>query len=128
MSTPERDVDEPLPEPGKRPAGASVGGIRATADDGLADATERSLERSVDPATGRASTGGAVGGAVAPADAAGRADFAAGEDRDADEDDDEWRLPPVAPVDEENLLKSLGRSIADAVTGGAEDTSKKPER
>lgn len=162
MSTSEHDVDEPLAEPGKRPAGASVGGVRATADEGLGDATQRSMERGDDPAIGRASTGDASGGAVDPrvdlggknepgssGDASARSDrprsddratarpasratgdtnVEAGSHREGDEDEDEWRHPPVEPVDEQNPLKSIGRSVADVVTGGAEDTSKKPER
>jgi len=39
------------------------------------------------------------------------------------DDEDEWRHEPVAPVDERNPLKSLGRAVADVATGGAEDTS-----
>jgi hypothetical protein len=41
-----------------------------------------------------------------------------------DEDEDEWRHPPVAPVDERNPLRSLGEAIADTLTGGDRDSSK----
>jgi hypothetical protein len=53
-------------------------------------------------------------------------------DRDGDDDRDSWRHEPVAPVDERNPLKSFGRAIADAVTGGeeskAEAEAEKPKR
>ena len=45
-------------------------------------------------------------------------------DAAGDDDEDEWRHEPVAPVDERNPWKSLGRAVADVVTGGAEDTSR----
>ena len=40
------------------------------------------------------------------------------------DDEDEWRHEPLAPVDERNPLKSLGRAVADVATGGAEGTAK----
>jgi hypothetical protein len=57
-----------------------------------------------------ANTGGAAGTATdrkSDLDSAGR-------------DDDTWRHERVAPVDEKNPLKSLGRAVADTLTGGAE--------
>ena len=45
-----------------------------------------------------------------------------------DDDGDTWRHEPVAPVDEPNPLKSLGRAVADTATGGGEDASAKPTR
>jgi hypothetical protein len=45
-------------------------------------------------------------------------------DAASDDDEDQWRHEPVAPVDEGNPLKSLGHAVADVVTGGAEDTAK----
>ena len=47
-----------------------------------------------------------------------------------DEDEDEWRHEPVAPVDERNPLKSLGRAIADVATSGSEPgpKPKRPDR
>jgi len=47
---------------------------------------------------------------------------------DADEDEDEWRHEPIAPVDERNPLKSLGKAVADTVTGGSETASKPGDR
>ena len=47
---------------------------------------------------------------------------------DADDDGDRWRHEPVAPVDERNPLKSLGRAVADSLTDGAEGTSEQPKR
>jgi hypothetical protein len=157
MSAP-RDDDPPLAEPGKRQSGKNVGGMRASADAGLGDATQRSMERGDDSPLGRASTGNAGGGAREPRidmggkDAPGSAatptglgERPASEDRatpragtgtvgrrggaaNDGEDGDSWRHDPIAPVDEQNPLKSLGRAVADTLTGGAEDTSKAPKR
>ena len=159
MSVPRDDSDPPLAEPGKRPSGKEVGGMRASADAGLGEAAQRSLEREDQSAMGRASTGDAGGGASDPrldmggkdapgsadtpsshagrpvsgdratpreeaASTAGRSDVAADDDDDAEA----WRHEPIAPVDEQNPLRSLGRAVADTVTGGAEDTSAKPKR
>jgi hypothetical protein len=51
---------------------------------------------------------------------------AAGDDRD--DDSDPWRHERVAPVDERNPLKSLGRAVADTLADGAEDASEQPKR
>jgi hypothetical protein len=45
-----------------------------------------------------------------------------------DEDEDEWRHEPVAPLDERNPLKSLGRAVADVATGGSPDASQPRDR
>ena len=47
-----------------------------------------------------------------------------------DDDEDQWRHEPVAPVDERNPLKSLGRAIADVATSGSEPAPKpkRPDR
>jgi len=37
-------------------------------------------------------------------------------------DEDEWRHEPVAPVDEGNPLKSLGKAVGDTVTGAETPT------
>jgi len=47
---------------------------------------------------------------------------------DDEDDEDEWRHEPVAPVDERNPLKSLGRAVADVATGGSPDASKPRDR
>ena len=157
MSAPHNETDPPLAEPGKRASGGDVGGMRSTADAGIAAQTQRSLERGDESPLGAASTGGGaaardprvdLGGKNAPGSAdtpsgpgegpaageraapgsraaptAGRTDPAA-----EDDDGDTWRHAPIAPVDEKNPLKSFGRAVADAATGGAEDTSKQPKR
>jgi len=46
----------------------------------------------------------------------------------ADDEDEPWRHDPVAPVDEQNPLKSVGRAVADSITGGAEGEAEKPKR
>ncbi len=125
MSAPEDDVDDGMAEPGKRPVG---GGMRATADAGPGDATRSSMGHGGDPTIGRASSADTSGSAVDPRTTrpTGRAKVAAGAGRD--DDDDEWHHPPVDPVDEQDPLKSLGRAVADVITGGAEDTSTEPDR
>lgn len=46
-----------------------------------------------------------------------------------DEDDgDEWRHEPVAPVDESNPLRSLGKAVADTLTGSGNDAPAAPKR
>ena len=52
----------------------------------------------------------------------------AGAARDDRDDEDEWRHEPVAPVDEKNPLRSLGKAVGDAVTGSGPDaaTPRKP--
>ena len=49
-------------------------------------------------------------------------------DRQRDDDDDEWRHEPVAPVDEPNPLRSLGKAVGDTVTGSGPETPSPPER
>ena len=50
---------------------------------------------------GKLPSGGNVGGAK----------------RNDDDDEDEWRHAPVAPIDERNPLRSLGKAVGDTVTG-----------
>ena len=161
MSPPRKDVDRPLAESATEQSGNEVGGMRAGADRGFGDATQRSMEHADGSAMGRASTGDAAGGAADPrldlggTDEPGAADTpvsnaerpasddratpragakrARGADVEADanaedEDDDSWRHEPVAPVDERNPLESLGRAVADSITGGAEGEAEKPKR
>jgi hypothetical protein len=151
-----KNSERPMAEPATERSGNEVGGMRAGADRGFGDATQRSMQHADTSPLGRASSGDASGGAAdprldlggtnapgaaatssAPANrpaaddrAAARGDGAApgpsggaGAKRREDDDEDEWRHDPVAPVDERNPLKSLGRAIADVATGGAEDTS-----
>ena len=56
---------------------------------------------------------GQRGGATGAADAAPQ----------RDDDEDEWRHEPVAPVDEPNPLRSLGKAVGETVTGSDPDTS-----
>ena len=37
--------------------------------------------------------------------------------RDDEDDEDEWRHEPVAPVNEPNPLRSLGKAVGETVTG-----------
>ena len=54
----------------------------------------------------------------------------AGAKRDARDDDeeDEWRHEPIAPVDETNPLRSLGKAVGDTVTGSDPDARVPPKR
>jgi hypothetical protein len=143
--------DPPMAEPGKRQSGADLGGMRASADGGLGEATQRSMERGDDDA-GPASTGdGSSAGATPRTDLGGKAEPgsapgatrssvrpaadesgaskapAGGTAKPGWEDDDEpWRHAPVAPKDE-SPLKSFGRSISETVTGPTEDKTGKPK-
>ena len=79
--------------------------------------------RPVDPPMvepGKRPTGGDVGGKGAAPDA--------GAQREDDEDEDEWRHEPVAPVDEPNPLKSLGQAVGETVTGSNRDTGTSRKR
>jgi len=105
MNTPANPADPPLAEPGKRPTGADVGGVAAAPQAGVADGAQRSTERGEEPAHGRARTG------------------ATDASTQRDDDEDEWRHEPVAPVDERNPLRSLGKAVGETVTGSDADTS-----
>ena len=37
--------------------------------------------------------------------------------RDDEDDEDEWRHEPIAPVDQPNPLRSLGEAVGETVTG-----------
>ena len=45
-----------------------------------------------------------------------------------DDDEDEWRHEPIAPVDESNPLRSLGKAVGDTVTGSDPATRVPPKR
>ena len=117
MTAPVNPADPPLAEPGKRPTGSDVGGIRATPQAGVAEAARRSSERGDDAATVPA------GAATVPA----RARSSGSERADADEEE-EWRHEPVAPIDETNPLRSLGKAVGDTVTGSEGQTPIRPKR
>jgi hypothetical protein len=118
MSAPVNPADPPMAEPGKRPSGGDVGGTRATTQSGVADWAQRSTERSEQPPSDPVGSAGAAG---KPAEAG------AGRKAQAD-DEDEWRHDPVAPVDEPNPLRSLGKAVGDIVTGSDRDTAVPPKR
>lgn len=61
------------------------------------------------------------GGAGAKSDA-GNGATGAPTKRDNDAEEDEWRHVPVAPVDEPNPLRSLGKAVGDTLTGSDQDT------
>jgi len=48
--------------------------------------------------------------------------------RDPNDDEDEWRHEPIAPIDESNPLRSLGQAVGDAVTGSGPETPVRPKR
>ena len=59
---------------------------------------------------GKRPTGGDVGGMAPPRCRSPGA-------TDDEDDEDEWRHEPVAPVDEPNPLRSLGKAVGETVTG-----------
>jgi hypothetical protein len=151
MSSPNETAGKrPMAEPATQQSGNEVGGMRAGADHGFSDPTQRSMEHADTSPLGRASTGDIAdprldlggkeepGGAETPSGPAERpatderpspSRSAAGATPRANADEDEeWRHEPVAPVDERNPLKSFGRAIADVATGGAETASTPQQR
>ena len=48
--------------------------------------------------------------------------------RDHEDDEDEWRHEPIAPVNEANPLRSLGKAVGDTVTGSEGQTPIRPKR
>jgi hypothetical protein len=65
-------------------------------------------------------------GTPAPSTGGKRSQGTSNSDRWDDDDEEPWRHPPVAPVDE-SPLESLGRSISDVVIGPAGDAKDKPK-
>ena len=45
--------------------------------------------------------------------------------RDDEDDEDEWRHEPIAPVDQPNPLRSLGEAVGETVTGSKPPTPDK---
>jgi len=125
MTSGRNPADPPLAEPGKRASGADVGGMKSSADGGLADNAARSTEH-------RDAGASVAGSPVDGAPASGRGTTAApGQAPRAtrspnDDDDGPWRHAPVAPRDEDPL-KSLGRAVSETVTGPLADPPDKPK-
>jgi hypothetical protein len=125
MSAPSDSADPPMAEPGKRPSGADVGGPHATTTSGVADWAQRSTEQRDEtsrPASSESARGNAAAGGAAAQRGPKRGDA------QTDDDEEEWRHEPVAPVDETNPLRSLGKAVGDAVTGSGPDASVPPKR
>ncbi|HEY2560106.1 MAG TPA: hypothetical protein VGI48_10400 [Caldimonas sp.] len=113
MSAPRSPADPPLAEPAPQrsenvPGNLDEPGSAAPS----ADPTERRRSQPHDAA--RSTVTRTTG--VANVDAA------------ADDDADSWRHEPVAPVDEPNPLKSLGRAIAGTITAGEAAEPGQPKR
>ena len=124
MTAPVNPADPPLAEPGKRPTGSDVGGIRSTPQAGVAEAARRSSERGDDAATVPAG-GAAIPALAATVPAGARSSGSARADEDEEE---EWRHEPVAPIDETNPLRSLGKAVGDTLTGSEGQTPVRPKR
>jgi hypothetical protein len=112
MNAPVNPTDPPMAEPGKRPTGGDVGGVIAAPQTGVADSAQRSKEKGGNPAPGRARGGDPAPGRVGSGTAAPEASAQREED-----DEDDRRHEPVAPVDEPNPLRSLGKAVGETVTG-----------
>jgi len=122
MATTNDPSDRPMAEPGKQQAGAEVGGMSQSADEGLADAAERSQERSAERPAARQAQPSAPAGPAWGAPAKSSSPPA----QPGDDDEEPWRHPPVAPRDEDPM-KSLGRAISEPVTGAVDDDPAKPK-
>ena len=48
-----------------------------------------------------------------------------GAERGDENDEDEWRHEPIAPVDQPNPLRSLGEAVGETVTGSKPPTPDK---
>jgi hypothetical protein len=101
MSAPVNPADPPMAEPGKRPTGAAAGAPRNE------PASRGGKKRD-------AGTSASIGAKVEASPTGTPATQA--------DDEDEWRHEPVAPVDESNPLRSLGKAVGDTVTGSGPDT------
>ncbi len=55
----------------------------------------------------------------------GAGDAGARRNDKGDDDEDEWRHEPVAPVDEKNPLRSLGKAVGETLTGSDAPTPPK---
>jgi len=99
--------DPPMAEPGRRPTGANPGASART-------------DR---PASDDRATPASGAQAGAPEAAATGAKGDRGED-----EEEEWRHEPVAPVDESNPLKSLGKAVGDTLTGSGPAAPAPPKR
>lgn len=116
--------ERPMAEPTPAKRGADVGGMRASADGGLADATQRSMEGrdEVPPPSSSADEPEA-------AESGGKATAAPARDNNAAWDADDAALEqsdePVSPRNE-SPLESLGKSISEVVTGEGTSPTKAP--
>jgi hypothetical protein len=95
--------------PGSAP-GTTAHIERAASDDRATPARDSNRD------TGIASAGAAVSTGPTNAEA------------NRDDDEEEWRHPPVAPADEANPLRSLGKAVGDTVTGSGPDAPASSER
>ena len=128
MSTSPDSSERPMAEPAAAPKGGDVGGMRANADGGLANATQRSMEKgdatTPTPTQARDEPASPASGPSASSRPTPPAsDHNAAWDA-ADARDQERHLP-VAPKDE-GVLDSLGKSISEVVTGANTGTTKTP--
>ncbi len=70
-----------------------------------------------EPSTPSTPSSASTPAAVTPTRATGKAADAGAKRQDDDGKEDEWRHEPIAPVDEPNPLRSLGKAVSDIVLG-----------
>jgi hypothetical protein len=99
---------EPRIDRGGKAAPGSAPGTSARSDRAASD-DRATPSRDPNRDSGSANTGATVGTRPTSAEA------------NRDDDEDEWRHPPVAPVDEANPLRSLGKAVGDTLTGSGPD-------
>ena len=95
--------------PGSAP-GTSAHTDRPASDDGATPARDSNR----DGASANAGAGVRTGSTVSQAN--------------RNDDEEEWRHPPVAPVDEANPLRSIGKAVGDTVTGSGPDAPASSKR
>jgi len=103
---------------------ASTGDAAGGASDPRIDLGGKAEPGSAPGASARTDRPASDDRATAPPSAERRSEAAtqdAGGERGDRDDEEEWRHKPVAPVDETNPLRSLGKAVGDTITGSGPD-------
>jgi len=103
---------------------ASTGDAAGGASDPRIDLGGKAEPGSAPGASARTDRPASDDRATAPPSAERRSETATqdvGAGRGDRDDEDEWRHEPVAPVDETNPLRSLGKAVGDTITGSGPD-------
>ena len=119
MKAPAHPTDPPMAEPGKRPTGGDID-LGGKAAPGSAPGVSAATDRPASKDRAAPSRGPRRGDGIGATDA--------GSKHSDEDDEEEWRHEPVAPVNEANPLRSLGKAVGETVTGSGQDTAKPRKR